>query len=65
MLNWLLATPPKLGSRWKKCYNRNPFSKYIIVVVNIKQGWVRFRDHNYLYDEASIRDFRYDYREII
>lgn len=67
MVKWLLATPPKIGSKW--CFYdeiRSPWTEPTCFVVEIKNGWVRYK-----FSESStklyflpIRKFRFVYREL-
>jgi len=66
MLKWLLATPPKIGSRWVFPMDKhNPFGDFWFIVKDVKDGYVSYVSNlgcfNY---STTIRNFRSLFREL-
>lgn len=63
MIKWLLATPPKIGSKWSK-EPTNPFDDWSATVVEVKDGWVKYNWYRGVIRSSTIRNFRALYTEI-
>lgn len=58
MFDWLFATPPKVGSTWN-LEPGNPFDdKCKVTILEVKNGWVKYKFKWGSTSALTIRSFR-------
>lgn len=64
MIKWLRKAAPIVGTKWFLRNGGNPFTRYVVTIVEVKQGWVQYKFEFGTLSELKIRVFRSFYKEI-